>query len=147
LAKGLDLPKLSLVGILLADTSLYIPDFSAQEKTFALINQVIGRIGRGHIAGKAIIQTYHPDNKIINYAVTSNYKDFYKTELKERQEFLFPPFCYLLKLSARRSTIKAVEASATKLKTAIQDSGYRVRVEVLPRPFTKDSKVNTSGSL
>jgi primosomal protein N' (replication factor Y) len=129
LAKGLDLPKLSLVGILLADTSLYIPDFSAQEKTFALINQVIGRIGRGHIAGKAIIQTYHPDNKIINYAVTSNYKDFYKTELKERQEFLFPPFCYLLKLSARRSTIKAVEASATKLKTAIQDSGYRVRVE------------------
>lgn len=129
LAKGLDLPKLSLVGILLADTSLYIPDFSAQEKTFALINQVIGRIGRGHVAGKAILQTYHPDNKIINYAVTSDYKNFYKDELENRQEFLFPPFCYLLKLSARRSSIKNVEAAATKLKLAIQASGYKVKVE------------------
>jgi primosomal protein N' (replication factor Y) len=129
LAKGLDLPKLSLVGILLADTSLYIPDFTAQEKTFALINQVIGRIGRGHVAGKAVIQTYHPENKIINFAINKDYKSFYKEELESRKEFLFPPFCYLLKLSVRRATLKGAESAAQKLKVAIGSSGFKVRVE------------------
>jgi primosomal protein N' (replication factor Y) len=129
LAKGLDLPKLSLVGILLADTSLYIPDFTAQEKTFALINQVIGRIGRGHVTGKAIIQTYHPENKIINFAINKDYKNFYKEELESRKEFLFPPFCYLLKLSVRRASLKGAETAAQKLKAAIASSGLKIRVE------------------
>ncbi|HSX45423.1 MAG TPA: primosomal protein N', partial [Candidatus Saccharimonadia bacterium] len=65
LAKGLDLPRLSTLGILLADTSLYLPDFSAQERTFQLMSQVLGRIGRGHVAGRAVIQTYHPDHPVL----------------------------------------------------------------------------------
>jgi primosomal protein N' (replication factor Y) len=129
LAKGLDLPKLSLVGVLLADTSLYIPDYSAQERTFQLINQVLGRIGRGHIAGKAVIQTYNPDNKILNFAIKSDYKNFYEAELLERKQFLFPPFCYLLKLSVRRTSIKNAESAANKLKNMIESDGYKVRVE------------------
>jgi primosomal protein N' (replication factor Y) len=129
LAKGLDLPKLSTLGILLADTSLYLPDFSAQERTFQLITQVLGRIGRGHLAGRAVIQTYHPDHPAILDAINGNYADFYKKELTERRQFLFPPFCYLLKLSVRRAGLRAAQSAADRLKTDIESGGYRVKVE------------------
>ncbi len=129
LAKGLDLPKLSTLGIVLADTSLYLPDFSAQERTFQLLTQVLGRIGRGHVAGRAIIQTYHPDHPVIADAIDGNYAAMYQRELQERQQFLFPPFCYLLKLSCRRASIKAAETAALKLKETIETAGYKVRVE------------------
>ncbi|HMH30924.1 MAG TPA: primosomal protein N' [Methylomirabilota bacterium] len=128
LAKGLDLPKLSTLGIILADTSLYMPDFSAQERTFQLISQVLGRIGRGHVAGQAIIQTYHPDHLVLKAAIDNDYQSFYKTELESRQQFMFPPYCYLLKLTARRATIKSAQAAADKLKEELEGS-YKVRVE------------------
>jgi primosomal protein N' (replication factor Y) len=115
--------------VLLADISLYLPDFSAQERTFQLISQVLGRIGRGHVAGRAIIQTYHPEHPVLADALEGNYQRFYDRELAERQQFLFPPFCYLLKLTARRASIKAAEAAADKLKTEIESAGYKVRVE------------------
>jgi len=129
LAKGLDLPRLSTLGILLADTSLYLPDFSAEERTYQLISQVLGRIGRGHVAGRAIIQTYHPEHPILQYAVSGDYQKFYETELKERQTYLFPPFCYLLKISVRRASIKAAEEAASKLKQEIETAGHKVRIE------------------
>jgi primosomal protein N' (replication factor Y) len=128
LAKGLDLPKLSTLGIILADTSLYLPDFSAQERTYQLISQVLGRIGRGHVAGKAIIQTYHPEHPVLQAAIAGNYQTFYESELASRKQFLFPPFVYLLKLTARRATSKAAESAAEKLKTEIEGH-YKVRVE------------------
>lgn len=129
LAKGLDLPKLSTLGVILADTSLYMPDFSAQERTFQLLNQVLGRVGRGHVAGHAIIQTYHPEHPIIADAIRSDYAAFYQRELTERKQFMFPPFCYLLKISLRRASSKAAEAAADKLRADISASGARVRVE------------------
>jgi len=129
LAKGLDLPLLSSLGILLADTSLYMPDFSAQERTFQLISQVLGRIGRGHVAGRAIIQTYHPDHPVLAAAINGDYQTFYETELQSRRQFFFPPFCYLLKLAVRRATSKAAESAAVKLKAQIESDGYCVRVE------------------
>jgi primosomal protein N' (replication factor Y) len=129
LAKGLDLPHLSTLGILLADTSLYLPDFSAQERTFQLISQVLGRIGRGHVAGRAIIQTYHPDHPVLVDAIENNYQSFYQTELASRKQYMFPPFCYLLKLSVRRASIKSAEKAATDLKAEIQNGGYQVLVE------------------
>ncbi len=128
LAKGLDLPQLSTLGIILADTSLYMPDFSAEERTFQLISQVLGRIGRGHVAGRAIIQTYHPDHPVLLAAIGGDYQQFYHTELDSRRQFLFPPFCYLLKLTVRRASLKAAEAAAEKLKQDIEGS-YKVRVE------------------
>jgi primosomal protein N' (replication factor Y) (superfamily II helicase) len=129
LAKGLDLPKLSTLGILLADTSLYMPDFSAQERTFQLISQVLGRIGRGHVHGHAIIQTYHPEHPVLRDAIENNYQQFYARELEERRLFTFPPFCYLLKLTVRRSSLKATEAAAEKFKQEIESAGFHVRVE------------------
>ena len=128
LAKGLDLPKLSTLGVLLADTSLYLPDFSAQERTFQLLNQVLGRVGRGHVAGQAIVQTYHPEHPLIQDALANNYEHFYKTELENRRQFMFPPFCYLLKLTVRRASIASAESAALKLKQDIS-SHYKIRVE------------------
>ena len=129
LAKGLDLPRLSTLGIVLADTSLYMPDFSAEERTYQLITQVLGRIGRGHVAGKAIIQTYHPEHPILKAAVAANYQKFYKAELASRQQFLFPPFCYLLKISVRRASVKSAEKAAADLKHSIEAGYYKVRIE------------------
>ena len=129
LAKGLDLPRLSTLGVLLADTSLYMPDFSAQERTFQLLTQVLGRVGRGHVAGRAVIQTYNTNHPILKAALESDYKTFYNNELKERQQFFFPPFCYLLKLSLRRASIKAAESAAEKLKHELETGGYKIRVE------------------
>lgn len=129
IAKGVDLPHLSVVGVLLADTSLYIPDFTADERTFQLISQVLGRIGRGHIAGHAIIQTYHPDSQIIKQAVNNDYKSFYDTELLNRSKFLFPPFCYLLKLTIRRANPKTAESSAEQFKGQLYDLNLKIAVE------------------
>ncbi len=129
LAKGLDLPKLSVLGALIADTSLYMPDFSAQERTFQLLTQVLGRVGRGHVGGKAIIQTYHPDNPTIQMALEADYQQFYKTEIANRQKYLFPPFCFLLKLSARRASAKSAESAAEKLKTNLRASGLKIKIE------------------
>jgi primosomal protein N' (replication factor Y) len=128
LAKGLDLPKLTVLGIVLADTSLYMPDFSAPERTYQLLTQVLGRIGRGHMNGMAVIQTYHPQHPVLADAIADNYDHFYQRELAERKQFFFPPYCYLLKLSCRRASSKAAETAAEKLRDNIE-SIYRVRVE------------------
>lgn len=147
LAKGLDLPKLGTLGILLADTSLYMPDYTAQERTFQLISQVLGRIGRGHIAGRAIIQTYHPDHPVLQQAIDGDYLAFYKTELAARKQFLFPPFCYLLKLTVRRASIRAAESAAQK--TQIRDriprpqSPHRRPRPVVLRTFPKQISMAT----
>lgn len=129
LAKGLDLPLLSTLGVLLADTSLYLPDFSAQERTFQLITQVVGRIGRGHVAGQAVIQTYHPDHPILKAALSDDYQAFYQAELAERRQFFFPPFCHVLKLSVRRASSKAAETAAATFKQELEADGFRVKIE------------------
>lgn len=129
LAKGLDLPRLSTLGVILADTSLYMPDFSAEERTYQLISQVLGRVGRGHVAGRAIIQTYHPDHPVLKQAIGNNYQGFYQAELTARQQFMFPPFCHLLKLTVRRASAKSAELAAQKLKDSIVSNSYKVRVE------------------
>jgi primosomal protein N' (replication factor Y) len=85
LAKGLDLPKLSTVGVILADTSLYMPDFTAEERTYQLLTQIIGRVGRGHRDGHAVIQTYHPGNHVLKDVLDNNWQDFYTRQLKERE--------------------------------------------------------------
>lgn len=102
LAKGLDLPKLSLVGVVNADTSLYFPDFSSRERTYELLSQVFGRVGRGHRSSKVIVQTYLPENSIIKAAIKRDWQTFYASELLEREQFLFPPYCYVLKVVCRR---------------------------------------------
>jgi primosomal protein N' (replication factor Y) len=120
-AKGWDLPKLSVVGVLLADTSLQLPDFSANERAFQLISQVIGRVGRGHRKGTAVIQTYQPNAEAIVAATTGNWDQFYTLELSERQVFGYPPFMHLLRLTLSRSSAKSAEAAAQALVLKLKD--------------------------
>lgn len=112
LAKGLDLPNLSVAGVILADTSLQMPDFSASERTYQLLSQVIGRVGRGHRDGMAIIQTYQPNSEAILAATTDNWEHFYDFELNERKAFGFPPYKHLLKLTVSRKSPKSAESAA-----------------------------------
>ncbi len=129
LAKGLDLPGLSLVGVIIADTSLYFPDFSAQERTYQLLSQVIGRVGRGHQEGQAIIQTYAPDSPLLEAIIKKDWPTFYKKEITERKAFLFPPFCYLLKLTCRRATVASTEKAAKSFSATLEASGIRIIIE------------------
>lgn len=129
LAKGLDLPKLSLVGVIIADTSLYFPDFSAEERTYELLSQVIGRVGRGHRSSQAIIQTYTPDSPLLKAVLTKDWSTFYTKELAERERFRFPPFCYLLKLTCRRATSTSAQKTATILVKHLRQTYKNLLVE------------------
>jgi primosomal protein N' (replication factor Y) len=128
LAKGLDLPRLGLVGVVLADSGLYIPDYKAQEKFYQIITQVVGRIGRGHGDGLAVIQTYSPASENLEAALKKDWLRFYNSELTERKAFNFPPFCYLLKLRCHKTSKKAAEATAEKLFEVIKDRFHGVNV-------------------
>ena len=98
IAKGLDLPQVTLAGIISADTGLNFPDFRSSERTFQLLCQVAGRAGRGIKAGKVIIQTYSPENYAIQAAAKHDYRAFYQQEIKYRQEYNYPPFSQLIRL-------------------------------------------------
>lgn len=91
-AKGLDLPDVTLAGVISADTGLNLPDFRAAERTFQLVCQIAGRSGRGLIAGRVIVQTYCPDNYAIKAAAKQDYLDFYNQEIEYRRKFGYPPF-------------------------------------------------------
>lgn len=91
--KGHDFPNVTLVGVLLADASLYLDDFRAAERTFALLTQVVGRAGRAKKAGRAIIQTNNPDHEIIRLACKQDYEGFFAREIRLRKILSFPPFC------------------------------------------------------
>ncbi len=94
-AKGLDFPDVTVVGILAADSLLRIPDFRASERNFSLLAQVAGRAGRGDTPGRVVLQTYYPDHHSIKFAVTEDYYGFFETEALMRKEAIFPPFTEL----------------------------------------------------
>ena len=97
--KGHDFPRVTLVGVLSADNSLYTDDYRANERTFALLTQVVGRAGRGDTPGKAIIQTYSPDHPVLTLAATQDYVSFYEREITLRKALTFPPYCDLAVLT------------------------------------------------
>ncbi|MBR6557609.1 MAG: primosomal protein N' [Clostridia bacterium] len=98
--KGHDFPEVTVVGVLDADSTLHLDDYRAGEKTFSLITQVVGRAGRGKYPGRAIIQTHMPDNETIRLAADQDYEAFYEKEILLRKNYLFPPFCDIVLLTA-----------------------------------------------
>ena len=92
LAKGLDLPLVTLVGVISADVGLGLPDYRAAERTFQVLTQVAGRAGRGLLGGRVVLQTYNPDHYAIRAASTHNYAEFFARELRYRKELGYPPF-------------------------------------------------------
>ncbi len=133
LAKGLDLPRLGLVGIVSAESSMGLPDYTSEERAFQLLYQVIGRVGRGHIKGKIILQSYDPKSIVVESALNRDWHSFYKYTLQERQDFRFPPFSYMLQLSCKRATLKGVEQASSRLKKDLL--GLKLPVEIIgPTP-------------
>lgn len=128
ITKGLDLPHLAVVGIISADSSLLIPDYTAAEQTFQIISQVTGRVGRGHRPGSVIVQTYDPENVTLRTAVSRDWKQFYDSEITERKTYRFPPFTYLLKLRCLRVTSKSAQKASESLadKLAVQYPGLTI---------------------
>ena len=99
IAKGLDLPRVTLVGVISADSTLNFPDFRAAERTFSLLTQVAGRAGRGEKPGKVIFQTYHPEHYSLQFAQKHDYISFYQQEIEYRKVLNYPPFSELVKYS------------------------------------------------
>ena len=105
LAKGLDLPKLSTVGVVQADAGLSLPDYMAEERTFQLLTQVIGRVGRGHLSeAEVFIQTFRPEHPVLKFAANEDYLGFFEYMINRRKRAKFPPFRFVAKLTITMKT-------------------------------------------
>jgi primosomal protein N' (replication factor Y) len=137
IAKGLHLPGINLVGVLLADLSFHFPDYTAQEKTFQLLTQVAGRAGRADHVSHVLIQTYDTDYPVLHDVVTHNYQHFLETELSIRQEFWYPPFCDLIQLTLYGDTAAEALRESALLKKLLEEEklARNLQYEVLgPAP-------------
>ncbi|MBR2993856.1 primosomal protein N' [Candidatus Saccharibacteria bacterium] len=130
LAKGLDLPRLATVGVAQADAGLNLPDFMAEERTFQLITQVIGRVGRGHSdQAEVFIQTFRPDNPVIQLAAAVDYQGFYEYTIEKRRRAGLPPFMFVAKLEI---TMKTEATVLKKVREAAKMLGEDKRLIVSP---------------
>ena len=138
IAKGLDFPNVTLVGILLADTSLNLPDFRASERTFQLITQVAGRAGRGAKKGKVVLQTYQPEHYAIQSASRQDYEGFYHQEIMLRREFNYPPFVRLIQVTFSGKDEQEVSDTAIKIARSmsylLEQKGYGNTSEMIMEP-------------
>ena len=128
IAKGLDLPLLRTVGIIQADAGLSLPDYSSPERTFQLLSQVIGRVGRSHHETNVIVQSYQPSNPAVVDGITRDYKAFYERTLLLRQRGNFPPFSYLLKLTCVYKTESAAITNARKLTDILRQLDLAIEI-------------------
>jgi len=146
IAKGLDYPNVTLVGVISGDTALALPDFRAAERTFQLITQVAGRAGRGDAAGRVVLQTFLPDDPTIRAAIKQDYVGFARTELASRRQVGLPPFARMVRIVMRdqdqdelhkkceelgvrvMEAVGQVESANELLRT--QDSGLRTSILV-----------------
>lgn len=137
IAKGLDFPQVTLVGVVSADTALNLPDFRAGERTFDLLTQVAGRAGRGRQPGRVLIQTYCPDHYAIQAAQQHDYSRFYEEEIRMRRRLKLPPFVHLVELtlygSSRQRVDEAAEALAEVLRRAVKRQGMTLLGPAPPR--------------
>jgi primosomal protein N' (replication factor Y) len=120
LAKGLDLPLVTLVGIVLADVGLYLPDPFAGERVFQVLTQVAGRAGRSERGGKVVLQTFDPANQVIQSAARHDANGFYQYELEQRKRLAYPPFSRLVRLEFRHHDVVVAQEEARKLAARLQ---------------------------
>ncbi len=137
-AKGLDFENVTLVGVLAADLSLYVDHFRAAERTFSLLTQVVGRAGRGEKEGRAVIQTYTPENDVIQAAAQQDYERFYAAEIRLRKIRLDPPFAdqFIITITGdeENRVRHACQALCNGLRTATKQEAYKSLEIVGPAP-------------
>lgn len=143
LAKGHDLPRLSLVGILLAENELQFPDYTSSERSYQLMHQLIGRVGRGHRAGEVVVQTYDPENVAVQTAIKNySWEQFYQSQLQERQQFEFPPFYYIMKIEVTRARPQTVASSCDQIIKFLRESSEPIKISD-PTPSFIEKRNNT----
>ena len=113
--KGHHFPNVTLVGVIAADSSLYIEDYRANERTFQILTQVAGRAGREKLPGRVIIQTYNPDNFAIECSKKQNYDEFYETEIELRKQLKYPPFCDIISIGLTDTDNNKIKNVSEKL--------------------------------
>jgi primosomal protein N' (replication factor Y) len=140
IAKGLDFPNVTLVGVINADTALHFPNFRAAERTFQLVTQVAGRTGRGTREGRVLVQTLSPEHPAIQAASHHDYESFARMELPARRRFQYPPFGAMVRCIVRGKEVREVEAFAhelaTRLGEALEASETRI-VGPAPTPIAR----------
>ena len=131
-AKGLDFPNVTLVGVLAADMSLYGGDYRSYERTFGLLTQVIGRCGRGKLSGRAYIQTHSPEHSVIERSCAQDYRMFYEDEIINRKVMLYPPFCsmgsVLFSGTGDKTTREAAAAFSKLLEEKVAKKDIPIRL-------------------
>lgn len=146
IAKGLDFPNVTLVGVLSVDKSLFCGDFKSYEKTFSLITQVVGRSGRGKKEGRAYIQTYVPDHYVINLAAEQNYEEFFRQEMFMRKALMYPPFCDLCIVGMSSVSDKDVSEASIFFKELIrkktEEKDFAIPLRVLGPSKCVYEKIN-----
>jgi primosomal protein N' (replication factor Y) len=120
IAKGLDLPLVTLVGVMSADTGIHLPDFRAAERTFQVLTQVAGRAGRSLLGGKVFFQSYQPDHYAIQAAAAHDYRVFYEEELRHRKDLGFPPYRRLVRLLIRHHAEKSARSEAERMANVLR---------------------------
>lgn len=132
IAKGLDFPRVRLVGVIAADTMLAVPDYRANERTFQLLTQVAGRAGRAETDGLTIIQTYRPDHYAIQTAAQHDFAAFYREERTQREFFTYPPFCELTVFVATHEEERYARGAAERFERELKRHANPATLSILP---------------
>jgi primosomal protein N' (replication factor Y) len=130
-AKGLDFPRVTLVGVISADTQMLLPDFRASESTFQLLTQVAGRAGRSTLAGEVVIQTLQPDHYSLKHVITHDFRGFYREELEYRRELDYPPFSRIVLLEFSGERENEVQHHAKKFAEFLSMHNQQQRFIIL----------------
>jgi primosomal protein N' (replication factor Y) len=131
IAKGFDVPDVTLVGVVSADTAFHIPDFRSSERTFQLITQVAGRTGRGHKGGRVVVQTFYPQHDAVKMAATYDWEGFIRKELEQRQELGYPPFVSLVRALVHGWNERRVHETAAQLREKLRATFEETEMRVL----------------
>jgi primosomal protein N' (replication factor Y) len=134
IAKGLDLPLVTLVGVVLADVGMTMPDYRAAERTFNVLTQVAGRAGRSPLGGQVLLQTFQPDHYVIQTAAQHDYNNFYREEMLNRRKIGYPPFGRLVRLEYRHNKAEEAESAAKKMAAQLRSwiaAGERRATEMI----------------
>jgi primosomal protein N' (replication factor Y) len=120
IAKGLDFPRVTLVGIVAADALLRLPDYKAAERAFQLLTQVAGRAGRAGDPGRVVLQTYDPENPVIKAASRQDYRAFYEMEMRKRRRGMFPPYTTILRLTCSARDEESAACAARQVRELME---------------------------